>query len=205
MLAIKRRAAGIALAALFSLTPALGLAQEAKTAIFAGGCFWCVESDFDHLAGVLDTTSGYTGGTLANPTYENHEGHVEAVRVTYDPSKVSYDKLLEVFWHSVDPTDGGGQFCDRGHSYTTAIFAGDDAELKEAEASKDAVAKRLGQPVATAIEKAGTFTEAEGYHQDYYEKNPIKYQYYRYGCGRNERVKAVWGDDAYLGIKAAMS
>ncbi|WAJ26949.1 peptide-methionine (S)-S-oxide reductase MsrA [Antarcticirhabdus aurantiaca] len=205
MQAIQRLASAAALAALVSLAPSLAPADEPKTAIFAGGCFWCVESDFDHLPGVLDTTSGYTGGTLPNPTYENHEGHVEAVRVTYDPAKVSYDTLLKVFWHSVDPTDAGGQFCDRGHAYTTAIFANDDAELKEAERSKADVAKSLGQPVATAIERAGPFTEAEGYHQDYYKKNPIKYQYYRYGCGRNERVKAVWGDDAYLGIKDAMS
>lgn len=178
-------------------------AQKTETAIFAGGCFWCVESDFDHLGGVLDTTSGYIGGKAQNPTYYDHEGFREAVRVTFDPSKVSYDKLLEVFWHSVDPTDAGGQFCDRGHAYTTAIYATSQAQLKQAKASEVAVKKDLGQ-VATEVTTAPTFWPAEGYHQDYYKKNPLKYRYYRTGCGRNARVESVWGDKAYMGIKDHM-
>ena len=175
-------------------------AQKTETAIFAGGCFWCVESDFDHVNGVLDTTSGYIGGDNQNPTYRNHPGHIEAVRITYDPSKVSYDKLLDVYWHSVDPTDAGGQFCDRGHSYTTAIFATSKQQLQEAKASEAAVKADLGS-IATQITMAPKFWDAEGYHQDYYKKNPLKYRYYRTGCGRNAKVKSVWGDKAYMGIK----
>lgn len=178
-------------------------AQKTETAIFAGGCFWCVESDFDHLSGVLDTTSGYIGGKAENPTYYDHEGFREAVRVTYDPSKVTYDKLLDVFWHSVDPTDGGGQFCDRGHAYTTAIYATSGAQLKEAKASEAAVKQDLGT-VATEVTTAPKFWDAEGYHQDYYKKNPLKYKFYRTGCGRNARVEKVWGNKAYMGIKDHM-
>ncbi|WP_102961221.1 peptide-methionine (S)-S-oxide reductase MsrA [Mangrovicella endophytica] len=180
-------------------------AAETGTAIFAGGCFWCVESDFDHVDGVLETISGYIGGTLDNPTYQavsrEDTGHHEAVKITYDPEKVSYEKLLEVYWHSIDPTDGGGQFCDRGPSYTSAIFTLSPQQLKQAEASKAAVEKELGQPVATTIQAAPTFWPAEGYHQDYYKKNPLKYQYYRYGCGRNDTVERVWGDRAFKGLK----
>ena len=179
-------------------------AQKTETAIFAGGCFWCVESDFDHVKGVLDTTSGYIGGENQNPTYQNHPGHYEAVKITYDPSQVSYDHLLDVYWHSVDPTDDGGQFCDRGHSYTTAIFATDAEQLKEAKATKTQVQSDLGS-VATVIASGGTFWPAEGYHQDYYKKNPLKYRYYRTGCGRNATVKRVWGNKAYEGIKDAVS
>ena len=194
--------AALALAASsFAITP--GSAQDTQTAIFAGGCFWCVESDFDHVNGVTETVSGYIGGSNENPTYQNHPGHVEAVRVTYDPSKVSYDELLTVFWHSVDPTDGGGQFCDRGHSYTTAIFATDQDQLEKAKATKAEVEKQLGS-VATEIAMAPTFWEAEGYHQDYYLKNPVKYKFYRTGCGRNKTVERVWGDDAFKGIKDAI-
>ncbi|MCD2470171.1 peptide-methionine (S)-S-oxide reductase MsrA [Jiella sp. MQZ9-1] len=174
-------------------------AQKTETAIFAGGCFWCVESDFDHVKGVLDTTSGYIGGQIQNPTYENHPGFREAVRITFDPSKVSYKQLLTAYWHSVDPTDGGGQFCDRGHSYTTAIYATSKTQLKEAESSEVQVKKDLGT-VATAIAMAPTFWPAEGYHQNYYQKNPLKYRFYRTGCGRNARVKQIWGDKAYMGI-----
>ena len=172
-----------------------------KSAIFAGGCFWCVEKDFDHVAGVTATTSGYSGGTLENPTYEDHEGHREVLKVDYDDSKVSYATLLDVFWHSVDPTDGGGQFCDRGHAYTTAIYAGDAAELKVAEASKQATEKALGKPVATEIALATAFWPAEDYHQDYYIKNPIRYRYYRSACGRDDRVEEVWGKAAHQGIE----
>ncbi|WP_245413799.1 peptide-methionine (S)-S-oxide reductase MsrA [Fulvimarina endophytica] len=193
----------MAATAIASTTTGTATAQETQTAIFAGGCFWCVESDFDHVNGVLDTTSGYIGGESQNPTYQNHSGHLEAVRVTFDPSRVSYDKLLDVYWHSIDPTDGGGQFCDRGHSYTTAIFATNSDQLKKAEATKAQVAKDLGT-VATEVRKASTFWTAEGYHQDYYKKNPVKYKFYRAGCGRNATVERVWGDKAYQGIKDAV-
>ena len=195
-------AAGALVAMTMTASPVA--AQKTQTAIFAGGCFWCVESDFDHVKGVVDTTSGYIGGQNQNPTYQNHPGHFEAVRVTYDPSQVTYDHLLDVYWHSIDPTDAGGQFCDRGHSYTTAIFATDDQQLAEAKATKAAVQKDLGS-VATVIAMGAKFWPAEGYHQDYYKKNPVKYRYYRTGCGRNATVKQVWGDKAYEGIKGAVS
>ena len=180
-------------------------AEETKTAIFAGGCFWCVESDFDHVPGVVTTTSGYIGGTVPNPAYEQvtagGTGHFEAVRITYDPSQVSYADLLTVFWHSVDPTDPGGQFCDRGDSYRTGIFVGDEEERRLAEESKRAAEQSLGQPIVTAIAAAGPFFPAEEYHQDYYQKNPLRYRYYRWACGRNDRVEEVWGEHAYEGIR----
>lgn len=179
-------------------------AQERAEAIFAGGCFWCVEADFDKVPGVLETVSGYTGGSLDNPTYEQvtygDTGHREAVRISYDPSQVSYEELLTAFWHSVDPTDGGGQFCDRGESYETAIFAKGDDQLEAAEASKAEIAKTLDQPIATPIESAGTFYPAEDYHQDYYQKNPVRYKYYRWSCGRDQRIEELWGERAFEGI-----
>lgn len=186
------------------LAPAGSAFAETRTAIFAGGCFWCVESDFDHVPGVTSTISGYIGGNNDHPTYENHtaSGHREAVKVEFDDSKTSYAKLLDAFWHSVDPTDAGGQFCDRGHSYTTAIYATDQEQLAEAEKSKEAIAATLKQPVATEIVIAPTFWPAEDYHQDYYEKNPIRYRYYRYSCGRDARVGQVWGEAAHQGIAA---
>jgi peptide-methionine (S)-S-oxide reductase len=182
----------------------LGASAQEKTAkaIFAGGCFWCVESDFDPVPGVLSTTSGYIGGENDNPTYENHPGHREAVRIEYDDTKTTYAKLLDVFWHSVDPLDAGGQFCDRGHSYTTAVYAADDADLKAAEASKAEVAALLKEPVATEIVKAPAFWPAEDYHQDFYHKSPARYKYYRYACGRDDRVEEVWGEAAHEGIPA---
>jgi peptide-methionine (S)-S-oxide reductase len=170
------------------------------SAVFAGGCFWCMEPPFDGLDGVLSTTSGYTGGSLANPTYEQvtagGTGHVEAVKVVYDPKRVDYAKLLDVYWRNIDPLDGGGQFCDRGESYRSAIFAGDDEERRLAEASKDAISKQLGKPVATTTRDAAPFYPAEEYHQDYYRKNPIRYRYYRGGCGRDARLEEVWGKAA---------
>lgn len=185
---------------------AAGLAAPAfaatKTAIFAGGCFWCVESDFDHVPGVVSTTSGYIGGENQNPNYENHPGHREAVKIEYDDTQTNYAKLLDAYWHSVDPLDPGGQFCDRGHAYTTAVYAVDDADLKAALASKAAVAAQLKQPVATEILKAPAFWPAEDYHQDYYEKSSVRYRYYRYACGRDDRVSEVWGDAARQGILA---
>ena len=187
------------------LAPTAGKSAEPAIAIFAGGCFWCVESDFDKIDGVTETVSGYIGGTLENPGYKQVSaggtGHYEAVQITYDPARVTYEALLSAFWHSVDPTDAGGQFCDRGESYRTAIFATDEAQLEKAAAAKAEIAKDLGAEIATAILKAPTFYPAEGYHQDYYEKNPVRYKYYRYSCGRNARIKDLWGDKAYTGIK----
>ncbi len=171
-----------------------------KTAIFAGGCFWCIEKDFEHVNGVIDVVSGYTGGTLKNPTYKNHEGHVEAVKVIYDDAKVSYDQLLHTFWRTVDPTDAGGQFCDRGHAYTTAVFTADAAQLKVAKESLGKAEAQLGQKIVTPIRQAAPWTDAEGYHQNYYKKNPLRYKYYRFRCGRDQRVEALWGSAAYPGV-----
>lgn len=174
---------------------------EIAEAIFAGGCFWCVESDFDKVNGVVDTISGYTGGTLDNPTYKQvtykDTGHYEAVKVVYDPSVVSYSELVEYFWRHVDPTDAGGQFCDRGDSYRTAIFAKPGEERVIAEASKAALEESgvLVDPVVTPILAAAPFWNAEEYHQDYYQKNPLRYNYYRRGCGRDKRVKEVWAKE----------
>ncbi len=180
-------------------------AQELATATFAGGCFWCVEADFDHVPGVVETVSGYTGGTVKDPSYERVSaggtGHREAVRIAYDPSRVSYEELLTAFWHSVDPTDAGGQFCDRGESYQTAIFVHDEEQRRAAEASKAAAQEALGgETVVTPIEEAGPFYPAEDYHQGYYEKNPLRYRYYRWGCGRDARIEQVWGERAFEGI-----
>jgi len=180
------------------LSPAAISAEQ--TAIFAGGCFWCIEKDFEHVNGVTDVVSGYTGGSLKNPTYRNHSGHREAVKITYDDTKVSYDQLLDIFWRTVDPTDDGGQFCDRGYAYSTAVYAVDGDQLAGAQVSKKAAAEALGQPIATEIAMASFWTDSEGYHQDYYKKNPIRYKYYRYRCGRNQRVEALWGDQAYKGV-----
>lgn len=182
-------------------------ADDGNALIVAGGCFWCVESDFDHVPGVLETVSGYTGGHLDNPTYEqvSHggSGHLEAVRIRFDPAKTSYAKLVEVFWRTIDPTDGGGQFCDRGHSYTTAIFALDAEQKRIAEASKDKLEESgmLGAPIATKILDAGPFYPAEGYHQDFYTKSPIRYRFYRFNCGRDNRVDQLWGTEARKGLE----
>lgn len=177
---------------------------ETRTAIFAGGCFWCVESDFDGVPGVLSTISGYIGGTTENPTYYDHTAanHREAVKIDYDSTKVNYATLLDVFWHSVDPTDDGGQFCDRGHSYTTAVYAVDAGDLAEAEKSKKAAEAELGKPIVTEITAAPAFWPAEDNHQDYYKKNPLRYKYYRSGCGRDARIEQVWGASAHKGIAA---
>lgn len=175
------------------------------TAIFAGGCFWCVETDFDKVPGVLKTVSGYSGGETDKPTYKNHHQgrHREVVQITYDPSQVSYEQLLHVFWRSVDPTDGGGQFCDRGHSYTTAIYAVNAEQQKAANEAKAKLVDSgvLKDPIATPVQLAGAFWPAEDYHQDYYLKNPLRYKYYRSACGRDKRVKKIWGSEAYSGIE----
>lgn len=181
-------------------------AQETKTAIFAGGCFWCVESDFDHVEGVTETVSGYTGGTLVNPTYKavghGGTGHFEAVQITYDPAIVTYEELLTAFWHSVDATDDGGQFCDRGETYKTAVFVANDAERVLAEASKIAAAADLAidAKIVTPILDAAVFYDAEGYHQNYHNTNSARYNFYRFSCGRNARVDKVWGKTSYKGI-----
>lgn len=178
------------------------LAQEPAQAIFAGGCFWCVESDFDKVPGVLSTTSGYIGGENENPTYENHTAyrHREAVLIAYDPARVTYEQLLHSFFRSVDPLDAGGQFCDRGFSYSTAVYAVDETQLEQANAAKAEAEATLGQEVATDIVAAPTFWPAEDYHQDYYRKNPLRYSFYRNACGRDQRVRDVWGDQALSGI-----
>jgi peptide-methionine (S)-S-oxide reductase len=168
-----------------------------KAAIFAGGCFWCMVHPFDQLKGVTKVVSGYTGGTVAHPTYkqvsEGNTGHVEAVRILYDPQEISYETLLDVFWRNVDPLDIDGQFCDRGSSYRSEIFVTDSEQRKAAEASKAAIEKRLGQAVVTQIVKAGPFWPADEYHQDFYKKNPLRYRFYRSGCGRDTRLEALWG------------
>ncbi len=175
-------------------------------ATFAGGCFWCVESDFDTVPGVLRTISGYTGGTLIDPTYDKvtagGSGHREAVRIFFDPKKVSYATLLEIFWRSVDPTDDGGQFCDRGESYETAIYANSADQKRLAQASKRGLQRSgvLKQPIVTPIQTAGPFYAAEDYHQDYYKKSPLRYKIYRYGCGRDARIRKLWGKEAFRGI-----
>ncbi|WOD41878.1 peptide-methionine (S)-S-oxide reductase MsrA [Nodosilinea sp. E11] len=172
------------------------------TATFAGGCFWCMEGPFDHLDGVVSTTSGYTGGTKVNPTYNEVSsggtGHVEAVEVVYDPNQVSYETLLEVFWQNVDPVDSRGQFCDKGSQYQAKIFAHDDQQQTLAEQSKAALSRQAQfqkTPIVTAIEPAQTFYPAEDYHQDYYLKHPLRYKYYRTACGRDRRLAEVWGVD----------
>jgi peptide-methionine (S)-S-oxide reductase len=181
-------------------TPAPAPGQAVAT--FAGGCFWCMEPPYDKLPGVVATISGYTGGRTANPTYEQvssgSTGHAEAVQVIYDPKKVSYEKLLEVYWVNVDPTVKDRQFCDTGTQYRTAIFYHDEAQRKAAEASKAAIekSKPFKEPIVTPIEMAGAFYPAEEYHQDYYKKNPVRYNFYRTGCGRDARLKQLWGDKA---------
>lgn len=205
-----RAAAALAL----SLAAIPALAQETETAIFAGGCFWCVEADFDKVPGVASTVSGYIGGTTENPTYRNHTsgGHREAVKIEFDPAKVSYEQLLDVFFHSVDPTDGGGQFCDRGDSYTTAIYTTDESQAEEAEAAKQAAESELGKAVVTPVVAAPQFWPAEDYHQNYYRSDETiltrfgivskakAYKGYREGCGRDARLDQVWGDTALRGI-----
>jgi peptide-methionine (S)-S-oxide reductase len=184
-----------------SATPATMPTVTAK-ATFAGGCFWCVESDFDKLPGVISTTSGYTGGNVTNPTYEQvsakHTGHAEAVEIVYDPGKVSYEQLLQHYWHNIDPTTRDRQFCDVGSPYRTAIFAHGEEQMRAALASKAALEKRkpFKEPIVTEIVAAGPFYPAEAYHQDYYLKNPVRYKFYRTSCGRDARLQDLWGAQA---------
>lgn len=179
-------------------SPAPGARTLAK-ATFAGGCFWCMEPPFEKLEGVVSVTAGYTGGTKPKPTYEEvgngGTGHVEAVEILFDPSKVSYEKLLDVFWRNIDPTNGRGQFCDFGESYRSGVFVHDETQRRLAEASKKRIeaTKRFAEPVLTPITSAGPFWPAEEYHQDYYRKNPLRYRLYRAGCGRDSRLAELWG------------
>ena len=187
-----------------SLGTGNAMAVEAgKTALatFAGGCFWCMEPPFDKLEGVISTTSGYTGGHVSNPEYKQVSaggtGHAEALQIVYDPAKISYSRLLEVFWHNIDPLDAGGQFCDRGDQYRSAVFYHDAEQQRLAEQSKRELQngepfKKYGKPIVTEIVAATEFYPAEEYHQDYYKKNPIRYKYYRHGCGRDKVLDGYW-------------
>jgi len=172
-------------------------AEKRATAIFAMGCFWCAEADFEKVDGVVDVVSGYTGGRVRNPSYEQVSaggtGHYEAVLVTYDPSKVKYSDLLSVFWRNVDPFDAEGQFCDKGESYRAAIFPSSVAERKAADASREYLVAHFKRDLATRIITRAPFYRAEDYHQDYYKKNPLRYRYYRSRCGRDDRLAEVWG------------
>ena len=174
--------------------------SESETAIFAGGCFWCVEKDFDKVDGVLDTVSGYTGGESTNPTYRTHgkQGHLEAVKVTFDPERVSYDRLVSYFIRHIDPTDPGGQFCDRGSQYQTAIFTSGAEQRTAAETEKSAIDASgvLPGPVVTEIRDAAPFYRAEEYHQDYYVKEPLRYGFYREACRRDARIEQIWSKEA---------
>ncbi|MGE5124887.1 MAG: peptide-methionine (S)-S-oxide reductase MsrA, partial [Betaproteobacteria bacterium] len=185
-----------------SWTPPPGPAPKLEHATFAGGCFWCMETAFEGVTGVYSATSGYAGGQLKNPTYEQvssgSTGHAESVQVAYDPARISYQQLLELFWHNVDPTDAGGQFCDRGNQYRSAIFYENESQKTAAQASKRALeaSGRLGKPIVTQIVPLEAFYPAEEYHQDFYKKNPVRYKMYRAGCGRDRRLQQLWGKDA---------
>jgi peptide-methionine (S)-S-oxide reductase len=192
----------LALLGAAALLGAQASAQTTAKATFAGGCFWCVESDFDKVPGVISTTSGYTGGKTAKPTYEqvssHTTGHAEAVEVVFDPAKISYAQLVEHFWRTIDPTVKDQQFCDHGSPYRTAIFVQDAEQLKTAQASRAALekSKPFKEPIVTEIVLATAFYPAEEYHQNYYQKNPVRYKYYRASCGRDGRLKQLWGDMA---------
>lgn len=190
-------------AAILGLSSALSAASaEASSAgdeniakaVFAGGCFWCMEADFEKLDGVGDVISGYAGGLMDNPTYERHDGHLEVVQVPYDPSKITYRELADYFFRHIDPLDDKGQFCDRGHSYTTGLFYSTAEEYDAAKAAKAEAEKVLGETVVTPLLELKKFWIAEGYHQDYYKTNPLRYKLYRTGCGRDRRVNQLWGD-----------
>lgn len=211
---MKKNKLAIAVAVAGALGTCSVQAADTAVAIFAGGCFWSVESDFDHAPGVISTTSGYIGGRTENPTYmevvTETTGHREAVRIEYDPAVTSYAKLLDTFFHLIDPIESRGQFCDYGESYTTAIYAGTEDEMKLAEAEKAETAAELGKPVATIIAMAPTFYPAEDYHQNFWAKTDIdpgsgwpsneRYARYRAGCGKNAQVEAIWGKDAFRGL-----
>jgi peptide-methionine (S)-S-oxide reductase len=183
---------------LIGLLSSVANAAVEKT-VLAGGCFWCMEADFEKLEGVIDVVSGFTGGTLENPTYNgNHEGHYEAVEITYDSKKISYKDLLDYYWIQIDPFDARGQFCDKGHSYLSAIFVKNEKEREVAEQSRKNIVERFpNQKVVTPILNASTFYPIKGeesYHQDFYKKSPLRYKFYRWNCGRDRRLKVIWGD-----------
>lgn len=195
----------LTLALVASSAPVLGSSATTTdggqvSAVFAGGCFWCMEPPFDELEGVVSTTSGFIGGHVSNPSYQQvvrgGTGHVEAVKVVYDPDVIDYAQLLDVFWRNVDPLDDGGQFCDRGEAYLTGIFVDDDEQRTLAEASLAALetSGRFDQPIVTPIRERSAFYPAEEYHQDYYRKNPVRYRFYRFNCGRDRRLNELWGD-----------
>jgi peptide-methionine (S)-S-oxide reductase len=210
---MRNRKLAVAVALAGALMTSAAQAADTAVAIFAGGCFWSVESDFDHAPGVVSTTSGYIGGHVPNPTYQQviteTTGHREAVRVEYDPSVTSYEQLVDTFFHLIDPIEARGQFCDYGESYTTAIYAGNADELAAAEAGKQQTAEALGKPVATVIAMAPTFYPAEDYHQDFWTGTDLlsngltraeHYARYRAGCGKNRQVEAIWGEAAFKGL-----
>jgi len=195
-------ASGLVLAAT-AAAPAPSSAPSGRaSAVFAGGCFWCEETAFEGLPGVISVTSGYTGGTVKNPTYEQVSsggtGHAESVEVVYDPAKITYEKLLEVFWHNVDPFQANAQFCDHGSQYRSAIFYRDETQHAAAEASRKKLEEqpRFAGKIVTQIVPLSTFYPAEEYHQDFYKKNPVRYHEYRNGCGRDARLKQIWGEPA---------
>lgn len=183
-------------------TGQVALSPQQEKATFAGGCFWCMEAPFDKLPGVISVTVGYTGGSLKNPTYEQVSaggtGHAESVQIVYDPKIISYEKLLDTFWHNIDPTVVDQQFCDVGHQYRTAVFYHTEEQRKQAEKSKAALSqsKPFREPIVTEIVSAGIFYPAEEYHQHYYKKNPLRYKYYRTACGRDNRLRELWGSAA---------
>jgi peptide-methionine (S)-S-oxide reductase len=196
----------LALVSLLALTtlgaPSPGAAAERARATFAGGCFWCMEVPFEGLPGVFSSTSGYSGGQKKNPSYEEVSagitGHAESVQVEYDPAKITYEQLLDIFWHNIDPLSANGQFCDRGTQYRSVIFYRDEAQKAAALASKAKIeaSGRFKKPIVTQIVAFEAFYPAEDYHQDFYKKNPFRYQTYRMGCGRDQRLKELWGDAA---------
>jgi len=194
------RLIGVFAFVLAALAGAPAGAADERRAVFAGGCFWCVEADFDKLEGVLATTSGFAGGRVENPTYEEvtygDTGHLEVVEVRYDPDVVAYAELVAYHLRHIDPLDAGGQFCDRGESYTTAVFYSSADEKAAANAAVAEAEAALGETVATTVRELTAFYPAEDYHQDYYEKNPLRYRFYRTSCGRDRRVRQVWGDAA---------
>lgn len=193
---MKKVIAPLAFVLWFTLAP--NALADTATAMFAGGCFWCMESDFQDQAGVVDVVSGFTGGSIPNPTYKgNHQGHFEAIKVTYDPAVISYQDLLDLYWVNVDPLDNKGQFCDKGPSYRSALFPASEEERVLAEQSLAAVEARFApDKVYTEIRPAGEFWPVEEGHQDYYLKNPVRYKYYRWNCGRDQRLKQLWGESA---------
>jgi peptide-methionine (S)-S-oxide reductase len=198
--AMRRPFLAALLVLLAATSPSAPAAEPLAKADFAGGCFWCMQGPFDKTPGVVSTRAGYTGGDARNPTYEQVSaggtGHAESVEVLYDPKKVSYQALLDVYWRNVDPFDASGQFCDHGTQYRSAIFTRNDEEKRLAEESKKSLEKRFGKPIATQVVAAREFWPAEEYHQQYYVKNPVRYRLYRLGCGRDQRLEEIWGKPA---------